>query len=109
MFVIFGEYEMILAGIAMVATGVLMAARPSKPLVLLVGCLLLSSAMSMTSGLGFTPRMETLRLEGKSKTDEFRRLHKKSMMAMTAQSAMLLLTGGVLLVAVGDVKRGTEK
>jgi hypothetical protein len=100
MFLIFGKYEMILAAIALLASGVLMLAYPSKPAIVLFACFILVGGMAMTSGLGFTPRMEMLRAQGQSHSHEFRRLHEKSMIAMTAQAGMLLLSGAILLLAV---------
>jgi hypothetical protein len=101
MFVVFGTYELVLAAIAIAATGLLLVTWPSKPLVVLVGILVFSGAVGMFGALGFTPRMEILRTQGKQHTDEFKRLHGKSMIAMTAQSGMLLACGAVLIVAIG--------
>jgi Domain of unknown function (DUF4149) len=98
MFVVFGSYEMILAGIALLATGLLLISFPKKATALLVLCLVLAAGMSLTSGMGFTPRMEVLRVQGQSHSEEFRRLHKKCMLAMTMQIGMLLVCGSLLLV-----------
>jgi hypothetical protein len=100
MFVVFGTYELVLAAIAIAAAGLLLVTYPSKPAVILVAWLVFSGALAMFSAMGFTPRMEILRQQGKQHTDEFRRLHGKSMIAMTAQSGMLLLTGATLVVTM---------
>jgi hypothetical protein len=91
MFVVFGEYELVLAAVAILATGMMLVSRPTKPLVVLLAALVFSGAVAMTAGMGLTPRMEILREQGKSHSDEFKRLHGRSMMAMTAQSVLLLL------------------
>jgi Domain of unknown function (DUF4149) len=100
MFVVFGKYELILAAIAIAAAGMLLVNYPSKPVVVLIGWLVFTGAIGMFTALGFTPRMEILRTQNKQHTDEFRRLHGKSMIAMTAQSGMLLLSGAVLIVTI---------
>ena len=41
--------------------------------------------------------MEVLRSQGKQHSDEFKRLHGKSMITMTTQSVMLLVSGATLL------------
>jgi hypothetical protein len=91
MFVVFGEYELMLAAVAILAAGMMLVSRPTKPLVVLLAALVFSGAVAMTAGMGLTPRMEILREQGKSHSDEFKRLHGRSMMAMTAQSVLLLL------------------
>ncbi len=100
MFVVFGKYELVLAAVALAAAGLTLVTYPSKPIVILVATLVISGAMGTTAGLGLTPRMEILRTENKTHTDEFKTLHKKSMMAMVMQTGMLLLSGGVLLRVV---------
>jgi hypothetical protein len=101
MFVVFGKYELILAAVAIAAAGMLLVSYPSTPVVVLIGWLVFTGAIGMFSALGFTPRMEILREQGKQHTEEFHRLHGKSMIAMTAQSAMLLLTGATIVVTIG--------
>jgi len=100
MFLVFGKYELILAGIAIAAAGMLLVNYPTKPAVILVAWLVFTGAIATFGALGFTPRMEILRTQGKQQSDEFKRLHAQSMITMTTQSAMLLLSGAILLVAV---------
>ena len=100
MFVVFGKYELILALIAIFAAGMLLVNYPTKPVVVLIAWLVFSGAIGMFSALGFTPRMEILRTQNKQHTDEFKSLHAKSMIAMTTQSGMLLLSGAVLVYTI---------
>jgi hypothetical protein len=100
MFVVFGRYELILAGIAIAAAGLLLVNFPTKPAVVLVAWLVFSGAIATFGALGFTPRMEILRTQGKQHSDEFKRLHAQSMITMTSQSVLLLITGATMVVAV---------
>ena len=100
MFHVFAWYELALAAVAIAGTGGLIIAYPSKPTVLLLIALIAAGGMSITAGLGLTPRIEILRVEGKTKTEEFRKLHAKTMIAMTGQSAVLLGAGALLLVTI---------
>jgi len=103
MFQIFSHYELILAGLVLLSAGMLLVSYPSKAAVLLLGCLILAGGMAVTVSLGLMPRMEMLRAEGKTqmtengKPTEFARLHGKSMIAMTIQACLLLLTGAVVM------------
>jgi hypothetical protein len=97
MFIVFGKYELILAAIALGCTSFLLVCYPSPRILPLMAILILGSAIAMTFALGLAPRMEILRLEGKSHSPEFIKLHGKSMILMTIQSAVLLLTAPLLL------------
>ena len=103
MFQIFSHYELILAGLVLLSSGFLLVSYPSKAAVLLLGCLILAGGMAVTVSLGLMPRMETLRAEGKTqmiedgKPTEYAKLHRKSMIAMTIQAGLLLLTGVVVM------------
>jgi Domain of unknown function (DUF4149) len=109
MFLVFGWYELALAAVAVAATGGLIIAYPSKPTVLLLIALVAAAGMSITAGLGLSPRMEIMRTEGKTKTDEFRKLHGKAMIAMTGQSLVLLGAGALLLVTVTRATEGERR
>jgi hypothetical protein len=59
--------------------------------------------------------METLRQQGLSGSDEFKRLHGRSMMLYTGQALLLLVSGVVLPFAIasdgkkaGRIDRGTD-
>ena len=97
MFLVFGWYELGLLAIAVAGTGALLIVYPSKPTVLLLITMIFAGGMSITSGLGLAPRLEILRVEGKTKTDDFKRWHGKAMIAMMGQSIMLLGAGALLL------------
>jgi hypothetical protein len=99
MFLVFGKYELVLAGIAILATAILLVNYPSVRIILLLAGLIVSTGMAMTFSLGLSPRLEILRTQGKSHTPEFVQLHGKSMILMTMQSAALLLTAALLLRA----------
>jgi carbon starvation protein CstA len=98
MFNSFAHYELALAGIALLSSGLLLVSYPTTKWVLVLGCLVLSSGMAVTVALGLIPMMNALIDEGKQHSPEFIKLHVKSMIAMTLQSGMLLLTGAVMLM-----------
>jgi hypothetical protein len=100
MFLVFGWYELGLLAIAIAGAGALLIAYPSKPTVLLLIALIFAGGMSITSGLGLAPRLEILRVEGKTKTEDFKRWHGKAMIAMMGQSIVLLGAGALLLVTI---------
>ena len=100
MFIVFGKYELVLAGIALACTSLLLVSYPSPRILPFMAVLILASAIAMTFALGLAPRMEILRLEGKSHSAEFVKLHGKSMILMTIQSAVLLIMVPLLLRAI---------
>jgi len=100
MFLIFGQYELVLAAIALLAAGLLLINYPSMQVILLLAMLIISAGVSVTFALGLTPVMESLRAQGKTHSPEFMRLHGQSMIVMTLQAAALLLTGAALLPAI---------
>jgi hypothetical protein len=97
MFLVFGWYELVLFVISLAGTGALLLVYPSKPTVLLLLVLVLAGGTSMMSGFGAAPQIEVLRVEGKTKTPEFKKQHRNAMIFMTAQSIMLLGAGALLL------------
>ncbi len=109
MFLVFGWYELALAAVAIAAAGGLIIAYPSKPTVLLLIALVAAGGMSITAGLGLSPRMEIMRTEGKTKTDEFKKLHGKAMIAMSGQSLVLLGTGALLLWTIKREPEGFRR
>ena len=102
MFQVFGTYQLILAGIALLISAVLLVAYPSKWFVLLIATTILAGGMAVTFGLGFLPAMEVLRNEGKVQTTEWKKLHGKSMVALALQAGVLVLSGGILLKSQGE-------
>ncbi len=101
MFIAFGKYELYLAGVSILACGLLLISFPSRPMPLLLLTLIFAGGMAITTTLGFTPLMESLRAQGKTNTEAFARLHKKSAIAMTGQAGMLLLSGAILILTLG--------
>jgi len=93
MFIVFGKYELVLAGIALACSSLLLITYPSVRVLQLMAILILATGMAMFFALGMAPRLELLRVQGKSHSPEFIKLHGKSMILMTMQSAVLLLTG----------------
>jgi len=100
MFVVFGRYELVLAGIALAASALLVVNYPSARTIFLLAILILAGGMAVMFGLGMAPHMEILREQGKAHTEEFIKMHGKSMILMTAQSVMLLATGALLMNAL---------
>jgi len=101
MFHVFGNFELVLSALAIIGTGSLLAAYPSKGLLLMLGLFILAAGMTVAFTLGFIPLMDSLIEQGKQSSHEFIRLHIKSMIAMTIQIILLLLNGGVVLATVG--------
>jgi hypothetical protein len=99
MFHVFGTYELILAAITLAATSLLLVSYPSPRLLPVLAVLILASGLAMTFALGLSPRIETLRLQGQTHSEEFRKLHGKSMILMTLQSTIQLITAPLLLRA----------
>jgi hypothetical protein len=100
MFNSFAKYELALAGISLMSTGLLMVSYPTVRWVLVLGCLILTSGMAVTVALGLIPMMDALLDQGKQHSPEFIKLHVKSMIAMSMQTGMLLLVGIMLITAL---------
>jgi len=96
MFNSFAHYELVLAGISLLSSGMLVVSYPSVRWVLVLGCLILTGGMAVTVALGLIPMMDSLIDQGKQHSPEFIRLHVKSMIAMTLQTAMLVITGAAM-------------
>ena len=96
MFEIFAIYELPLMGVALLATGLIVVSYRSKPAIGLLLLLILAGGLSVTSGLGFTPAMEALRLQGKGHSPAFMRLHMKSVITMSAQAVLLMAAGSFI-------------
>jgi hypothetical protein len=107
MFQVFAKYELILAGVCLLGSGLSLVLYPSKVAVILVGCLVLAGGMAVTVALGLMPLMESLRQQGLSGSDEWKKLHGKSMGAMAMQALVLLGTGWVISKAQESIRRLT--
>jgi hypothetical protein len=109
MFLVFGKYELILAAIALGCTSLLLVTYPSPRLILLLAAIIFAGGIAMTFALGLSPQLEILRQQGKSHSPEFIRLHGKSMILMTLQSTVLLLTAPLLLRAATNGTQNAER
>ncbi len=96
LFHIFSKYELSLAAIALISSGMWMVFYPSKASVIIVGCLVLAGGMTVTFALGLMPAMDVLLDEGRRDSIQFKTLHGKSMVALLIQSLVLLATGWIL-------------
>jgi hypothetical protein len=97
MFHAFGKYELMLTAVAILGSGILLVNYPAKSYVLLVGVFVLAGGMVVAVALGLMPRMDSLIADGRQHEPEFIKLHVKSMIAMTIQAGLLLLSGGIIL------------
>jgi hypothetical protein len=97
MFHVFGVYELVLTGICIVVSSFLLVTYPSKGFLLLLAVFILAAGMVITVALGFMPAMDALIDQQKQHSPEFIKMHVKSMIAMTIQAVLLLLTAPVLM------------
>ena len=102
LFMAFQKYHLILAAIALAATVVWRIMAPSR--IVLVNFLLLAIAAcaGVAVAMWIIEPMEALRQQGLSGSDEFKRLHGRSMMLFMLQAAMLLIHGIILPFAMRD-------
>jgi hypothetical protein len=109
MFHAFGKYELVLTAVALLGAGILLVNYPAKGYVLLVGVFVLAGGMVVAVALGLMPRMDSLIAEGRQQTPEFIKLHVKSMIAMTIQAGLLLLSGGIILGSLIPMREATAR
>jgi magnesium-transporting ATPase (P-type) len=96
MFQVFGPYEMILAGAAVLCSAGLLAMNPTKWTALLVFLLVIAGAMVIAQTLGIMHRLEFLHAYGKVGTPEWLKWHIKSM-KLNGMQAIVLLAAGLVL------------
>jgi hypothetical protein len=101
MFDVFAKYELVLAGVSLLLSGVLLAGYPKGWTILLLLVMIMACGMVVAVALGFIPAMDRLRLDGQQHTPGFIKLHVKSMIAMSIQSVLLLIVGVLLPVGGG--------
>ena len=106
MFAAFATYQMAVAGVALLAAGLLLVTWPSRGTIGLLACLLTALAMAVTFGLGLLPIMQGMRHQGLAGTPEYMRMHGRSMAVQSIQALALLATGAVLVGIGGPAKRG---
>ncbi len=104
MFFVFARYELVLAAVALVSTGLLLVTYPTKSALAILATLIVAGGMAVTVSLGLIPQMESLRAQGKGHTAEFMKYHGKSMIATTLQSGVLLIAGAAILAAAKPPK-----
>ena len=95
----FSKYQLSLAAVSLVTSGLLLVIYPSKASVLIVACLVLAGGMTVTFSLGLMPAMDVLLDEGKRDSTQFRTMHGKSMIALAMQALELLGTGWIILMS----------
>ena len=101
MFVVWSKYQMGVAGVGLLAAGLLMVTYPSRWTIGLVACSIGAIAMAITFGLGLLPIMAGLRKQGLAQSPEFMALHARSVAVQMVQAAILLGTGALLLSMAG--------
>jgi hypothetical protein len=105
MFLAFTPYEMALAGVGLLSAAVGVAAVPSRWTLGLLAGFVGATCMAITFGLGLLPRMEGMRQQGLTGTDQWRKLHGQSMMTLSIQALILLGTGALLVGMAGVTRR----
>ena len=115
LFVAFQKYHLILAAIALVATVAWRIVSRSKLVLAIFLFLGVAACCGVAVTIWIVGPMEALRQAGMSGSEEFKRLHGRSMMLYTAQAVMLLISGMVLPFAIasdgkraGRIDRGTD-
>jgi hypothetical protein len=100
LFVVFQKYHLILAAIALMSTVAWRIVAPSKSALVMFILLGLAACCGVAVSLWIIGPMNSLRESGLSGSDEFKRLHGRSMMLFVAQAAMLLISGMILPMAI---------
>ena len=99
-FAVFERYQILLAFIALLFTAIWRLTTPRKLLTALFFLFALASVGTIISSGAISPKMHALRMAGRSSGPEFRKLHGFSMMAYTAEAALLFAAGVVLTGAM---------
>ena len=101
----FERYQLILACVALLAAFAWSVATRSRLAMTAFILIALAGAAAAVSSTLITPKMQQLRVEGKTATTPFRRLHGQSMIIYTSQAALLL--AAAIVVAVAPVTRSS--
>jgi hypothetical protein len=101
LFVVFQKYHLILAAIALAATVVWRMVAPSRLVLVNFVLLAIAACCGVAVVLWIIGPMEVLRQQGLSGSDEFKKLHGRSMMLFMGQAMMLLINGIILPFAMG--------
>jgi hypothetical protein len=99
-FAVFERYQILLAFVALLFTAIWRLTTPRKFLTALFFLFALASVGTIISSAVVSPKMQTLRMAGQSSGPEFRKLHGFSMIAYTAEAALLFAAGVVLTGAM---------
>ena len=102
LFVAYQRYHLILAAVALAATVGWRIAAPSKLVIASFVLLAIAACCGVAVAMWIVGPMEALRLAGLGGSDEFKRLHGRSMMFFTAQAALLLVNRIVIALAMSS-------
>lgn len=102
LFVAFQKYHLILAAVALASTVAWRIASQSRIVLAIFILLGLAVCCGVAVSVWIVGPMETLRQQGLSGSDEFKRLHGRSMMLYTGQALLLLISGIVLPIAIAS-------
>jgi len=100
LFMVFQKYHLILAAIALMSVVAWRIAAPSKSALVIFILLGLAACCGVAVSLWIIGPMNALRESGLSGSDEFKRLHGRSMMLFVGQAFFLLISGIILPIAI---------
>jgi len=105
-FVTFGNYQLILAAVAMIAAALWRVSARSKWITILFATFALSALGAILLSQKIVPRMEEIRLAGKShESAEYKSLHGRTSTIYSCEAALLLIAGLILPAAIADSSR----
>jgi hypothetical protein len=93
LFVVFQQYHLVLAAIALATTVAWRISAPSKAAVAIFVLLAMAACTGVAVAIWYVGPMEELRRNGLSGSPQFARLHGQSMMLFVAQAVLLLACG----------------
>ena len=99
LFDVFAPYQLILAGVGLVAGGAWWGATRRRSAAGAVGLLAVAAAGAAVVGFLIVPRMEAIRLAGESGSDAFKQLHGASMAVFLGETLALFAAAVILAVA----------
>jgi hypothetical protein len=105
LFITYARYQLLIAAAALIGVFVWRLIRPCRAVTWLFALLGGATVAGAAFSIHLLPTAERLRAEGAAQTPEFRRLHGQSMAVLGAQTALLLLAGAVIPLAVVSVDR----
>jgi hypothetical protein len=107
-FMMFERYQLIIGAVALVSSFGLRLMSPSTIRTALFGLLAVAAAGALVSPMYITPKIEGLRQIGQTQSEEFKKLHGRSMMVYSGD-ALILLAAGVLLPGALKMSRSNEE